>query len=94
VGSDGHGRSHLYSCLEEFEKIIVEEYEGLNSAAPKAFRSNDEQYRYGKFSYINIAALCRDQVDKFKVELESEKYLLGQDMNIEVQCRLVYFFDN
>jgi hypothetical protein len=92
---NGDGHSHSYSSLEDFERIIIEIYGDMEpSTVPKAFRNDDEEYCYGKFSYINIAAYCRDQVDKFKMELESEKYLLGQDMNTEVQCRLVYWFDN
>jgi hypothetical protein len=91
--SDGH--SHSYSSLEDFERSVIEIYGDIGfDIIPKAFRNNDEHCRYGEFSYINIVAYCKEQVDKLKMELESEKYLLGQDTNTEVQCRLVYWFDN
>lgn len=93
-GDDGH--SHSWSTLDEFKKAL-RKHEILKTTGiePVAFHSQHENlstnYTYG---YSNILAYCKDQVKKFKIELEAEKHLLGQDINTEVQCRLVYFFDN
>ena len=89
---DGHG--HSYSSLEEFKQALKlsESFEDKD-IEPIAFYdmySNITQ----EYGYTNLLAYCEKQIKEFQIELEVEKHLLGQDINTDVQCRLVYFFDN
>jgi hypothetical protein len=91
---DCDGHSHSYSSLEEFKDALKKcDLFKVRGVEPIAFyyHYDDVTKHYG---YANILAYCKSQIKKFKIELEAEKYLLGQNINTEVQCRLVYFFDN
>lgn len=46
------------------------------------------------YSYPNLLAYCKKQVELKRTELELEKHLLNVDGPTNVECRLVYFFDN
>lgn len=104
-GDDGH--SHNYNSLEEFTQIIRDlynspEYRSFGStgfkddAVPKAFYSSNafDPNEYRGMNYETLIAYCKEQVIKFKLELEAEAMLLDQPINTNVECRLVYWFDN
>lgn len=85
--SDGH--SHSYSSLEEFKEALKECEITLDPAAePIAFSDN-----YG-YRWANLLNYLENQYTRLKLDIESEKMLLDQDINTEVQVRLVYYFDN
>lgn len=86
---DGDGHSHSFSSLKDFMKALTKAGYDLNAPAEPAAFSSD--YNHG---YENLVAYCLDKVTKMKLDLEAEKTLLGQRINTEVKCRLVYFFDN
>ena len=96
-GEDGH--SHSYTDLSVFKKVLKNmDILGTEDTEPGSFYS-EINYRAANnnpsfWGYANIFAHCQKQVEKFKVDLEIEKLLLGEDINTEVQCRLVYWFDN
>jgi hypothetical protein len=89
---DCDGHSHSYSSLEEFKQALkVCDLFKVKGVEPIAFYNYTTTFGY---SYASILAYCKKQVKKFKFELETEKHLLGQDINTDVECRLVYWFDN
>lgn len=80
---DGDGHSHSYHSLKTFEaKVKSCGHYGKAAAAS------------GYCDYVDLIAHCHEQVKKRHLDAEIEKLLLGPNINTEVKCRLVYFFDN
>lgn len=96
MGVDGH--SHSYDDLQTFKQIFYSlEYSEIPlDPIPNAFnyvhdRTNSDKDLVG---YHNIIKYCEDKVLEYKTDLEVEAQLLEQNINTNVECRLVYFFDN
>lgn len=87
-GEDGH--SHSYTSLADFKKALKRTGFTL---LPKSEKSNMSTYEYGQ-SYQQVVRYAEEQCIRLRLDLESEKMILGQDINTTVQCRFVYFFDN
>lgn len=93
-GSDGH--SHSFSSLEEFRQALKDCHylpkdEPVEAIEPIAFYADTWAPNRG---YVNILKYLEKEQLYLKLDIESEKMLLGQDINTDVQVRLVYFFDN
>ena len=93
-GADGH--SFNYNSLKEFTSIVkkVLGNDFNEKAKPKAFFVNDVEELNSSADYDSVISYCKERVKKFKEELEAESILLDQPINTEVECRLVYWFDN
>ena len=85
--SDGH--SHSYTSLSDFKKAL----KTVGYKLLKKGQKSDLDALWDA-SYANIVRYAEEQCIRLRLDLESEKMILGQDINTTVQCRFVYFFDN
>jgi hypothetical protein len=96
--SDDH--SHSWSTFREFKTALrwcAYELGKAKKVDPIAFEAQfppDVNKYELKTGYPNLVAYIEKTMNDFKAELEAEKHLLGQDVNTEVDARLVYWFDN
>lgn len=87
----GDDHSHSYSSLKEFKSALYKSgYDLSTKCLPEAFGT----WNMDRKSYENIVAYCEEEVKRLTDDLEIDQILLGQQMNTEVKCRLVYWFDN
>ena len=92
-GSDGH--SHSYDSLDHFEEVwlticVEHGWKIEDGTEPIAFGGD-----YDRQTWPNFIAYCKQEMKRIQMELESEKHLLGAPIqSTEVQCRILYFFDN
>jgi hypothetical protein len=86
----GDDHSHSYSSLEEFRQALKDcDYDLTKQVRAVAFSD-----RYENLNYMNLLAYLDYMVKKYSLDLEAEQMILGQPINTQVQCRLVYWFDN
>jgi len=97
--TDAH--SHSYMSLDEFKKVIFEEYNAATedhkfkpTKRKDAFWDYDDP-AYSDFNkhppdYTTLITYC----EKLKEEKSLDKQILGPDTTSEVQVRLVFWFDN
>jgi hypothetical protein len=98
---DAH--SHSYMSLDEFKKVLFEEFAGRSGHSFKfkptkctnAFFSYDDPLIKADFSnrpepYSTLVAYCEELIEKKSVD----KQILGKDVSSEVQVRLIFWFDS
>lgn len=87
-----HYHSLSHASLEEFMKkyfkIYPTEQRDLKKSKPDAF---GEDY---SLNYLNLFAYCLKKKRDLELDLASEMILLNQQINADVQCRLVFGYDS
>jgi hypothetical protein len=73
------GHSHSYSSIEELEE---------------ALRNNDYFDESFYTDWSKLLAYCKKTIKQLQLDLEIEKIILGPQHNTNVECRILYFFDN
>lgn len=94
---DGDGHSHNYDSLKDFELKLRDVYPDVpKNVKPEAFIKGDDTNfsQWRDLGYDSLVAYCKHKMTEFHLELAAESMLLDQPINTEVQCRLVYWFDN
>lgn len=87
----GDDHSHSYCSFEEFKKALKKCGYKLNKKFDNVTWSGDLEY---SDRYPAGVAYIEQQLKKLKMDIEAEKMLLGQDINTNVEARLVFWFDN
>lgn len=89
-GSDGH--SHSWTSFKDYKVVLQEVGFNLKNLPFEVEWTDDTSYEE---RWAAGTRYIQQQIFKFKMDLEAEKMLLGdQDINTDVDARVVYFFDN
>jgi hypothetical protein len=83
------------------ETVDISKIEYLKKTSEKdlaEFVFGDDYSRYytegSAFNYEALITYCEKKVEFYKQELEAEAIILDQNINTDVKCRLVFWFDN
>lgn len=85
----GDDHSHSYCSFKEYKAALKAAGVKLKKHGEIKWDSRDYES-----SYSQGIAYIEQQLNRLKIDLEAEKQLLGQDINTNVEARLLFWFDN